>query len=291
MKLWGGYWPKSAVCSIRPASMMQATIFPAITLPTILLTIILLTMALAGCSQHDSSPTAEEAASVDQHLPFARRAAKTGIFPTSSLAPTAIPAGTSLAVHLRMSLSSATSRPGDSFEAILDEPIFVRGRMVAPRGAVVTGKVLDARPAGEFQEAGYLRLALIAVSLNGQSLAMQTSSIFVKRGSHAKGNFNEVIGTSIDRTSIGSPSIKDASISNVSMSKTSMSKPSISQASINKKPTLSLAGSGNGTLIGTSTGPAGAALDTDFATEDKDVGVAPERRLIFRLAQPIPLEM
>ena len=283
MKLSGGYEPKSAVCSIMPMSMMSA-----ILLPTILLT---MTLALAGCSQHESSPTAEEAASVDQHLPFARRAAKTGIFPTSSLAPTAIPAGTSLAVHLRMSLSSATSRPGDSFEAILDEPIYVRGRMVAPRGAVVTGKVLDARSAGEFQEAGYLRLALIAVSLNGQSLAMRTSSIFVKRGSHAKGNFNEVIGASIGGTSISNPSIKDASISNVSMTKASMRKTSISKAPISKKPTLSLAGSGSGTLIGASTGPAGAALQTNDATEDREVGVAPERRLIFRLAQPIPLEM
>jgi hypothetical protein len=168
--------------------------------------------------------------------------------------------------------------------------------MVAPRGAVVTGKVLDARSAGEFQEAGYLRLALIAVSLNGQSLAMQTSSIFVKRGSHAKGNFNEVIGASIGGTSIGNPSISSPSISSpsikdASMSNVSMSKGSISKASINKKPTLSLAGSGNGTLIGTSTGPAGSALETDYTTEDKDVGVAPERRLIFRLAQPVRLEM
>jgi hypothetical protein len=98
-------------------------------------------------------------------------------------------------------------------------------------------------------------------------------------------------GTSIGNPSISSPSIKDASMSNVSMSKGSISKASISKASINKKPTLSLAGSGNGTLIGTSTGPAGSALETDYTTEDKDVGVAPERRLIFRLAQPVPLEM
>jgi hypothetical protein len=74
------------------------------------------------------------------------------------------------------------------------------------------------------------------------------------------------------------------------MTKASMSKASISKAPISKKPTLSLAGSGSGTLIGASTGPAGAGLQTNYATEG-DVGVAPERRLIFRLAQPIPLEM
>ena len=39
-----------------------------------------------------------------------------------------------------------------------------------------------------FQEPGYLRLALTAISLNGKVLPIQTSSIFVKRGSHEKRN-------------------------------------------------------------------------------------------------------
>jgi hypothetical protein len=221
------------------------------------LLVVLIGLTLAGCSQRQGMSTSEEPASADQHLPFDGTSDKGGIFPTGSLTPIAIPAGTPLAVHLRASLSSATSRTGDSFEAVLDEPIIVHGKIVAPRGSNVTGKVLEARAADDLQEPGYMRLALTVVSLNGQSLPIQTSSIFVKRGSHGKRNLKQISGASINGASIGGES------------------------------TSRLARKGKGTLIGASTGA--AEVEAGYATENKDVGVAPERRLIFRLAEPLPL--
>ena len=232
---------------------------------TAVLSVMLIALTLAGCSQHDGMPTSEETASQDQHLPFDGTSDKGGIFPTGSLTPTAIPAGTPLAVRLRTSLSSATSRPGDSFEAVLDEPIIVRGKMVAPSGANITGKVLDARAANELQEPGYMRLALIAVSLNGQSVPIQTSSIFVKRGSHKRRNLTGLNG---------------ASTSGNSTSGGATTSPPMTLAG-------GLAGS-RGTLMGASTRPV-PEMETGYATENKDVGVAPARRLTFRLAQPLPL--
>ncbi len=234
MKLGDGNWPKSTVCSIRPMSLLLASL-------------VLVSLILAGCSQHEGVPTSEEAASPDQHLPFDATSDKGGIFPTGSLSPTVIPAGTPLAVRLRTSLSSATARPGDSFEAVLDEPIVVRGKILALRGANVTGKVLDAKAAGELQEPGYMRLALTAVFLNGQPLPIQTSSIFVKRGAHHERNSTMLAGAA---TGGGTANNK-------------------------------------GALIGTSVDAAGMP----YPTGNKDVGIAPERRLTFRLAQPIPLEI
>ena len=96
----------------------------------------------------------EESVSADQHLPFDATSDKGGISPTGSLAPAAIPAGTPVTIHLRLSLSSASSRAGDPFEAVLDEPIVVRGHTLAPRGAILSGRVLDARASDPFQEAG-----------------------------------------------------------------------------------------------------------------------------------------
>jgi len=233
---------------------------------TVVLSVVLIALTLAGCSPHDGMPTSEETASQDQHLPFDGTSDKGGIFPTGSLTPTAIPAGTPLAVRLRTSLSSATSRPGDSFEAVLDEPIIVRGKMVAPSGASVTGKVLDARAANELQEPGYMRLALIAVSLNGQSVPIQTSSIFVKRGSHERRNL-----TGLNRASTSGNSTTGGATTSPPM-------------------TLAggLGGNSRGTLMGASTRPV-PEMETGYATENKDVGVAPARRLTFRLAQPLPL--
>lgn len=269
MKLSGGFWPKSAVPSVMLALLTSLT--------------------LAGCSQHDATSAPEEAASMDQHLPFDGRSDKAGIFPTGSLTPTAIPAGTPLAVHLQTSLSSATARPGDAFEATLDEPIQVRGRVVAPRGAKVTGVVLDARAAGDLQEAGYMRLALTAVDLNGQSLPVQTSSIFVKRGSHAKRTLNQAMGfatveTPRSQVVISKASLSESALSERAMSERAMSEKSLSEKSVGKKSSLA---SVKGTLIGASTEPVG--MESDYPIENKDVRIAPERRLTFRLAVPLPL--
>jgi len=201
--------------------------------------VLLMGLILAGCSRRESLPGIEENTAADQHLPFEAASDKGGISPTGSLTPTAIPAGTPITIHVRLSLSSASSRAGDPFEAVLDEPIIVRGRTLAPQGAVLTGKVLDAKASDQFQEAGYLRLALTAIFINGKFLPIQTSSIFMKRGSHAQRN------VTILRDGAG------------------------------KK----------GALIGASVDTPG----TTYATGSMDVGVAPERSLTFRLAQPLAL--
>ncbi|MGH9546302.1 MAG: hypothetical protein ACRD23_13925 [Terriglobales bacterium] len=216
MKLSNGNWRNAAVFSV-----------------------LLLGLTLAGCSQRESLPGVGENAASDQQLPFEARSDKAGNFPTGVLAPTAIPAGTAVTIHLRLSLSSASSRSGDPFEAELDQPIMVRGRTVVPRGALLAGKVLEARAADRFQEPGYLRLALTAISINGKFLPMQSSIIFMKRGSHEQRNV-----------------------------------------------TILRDGSGKkGALIGASIDAPG----TTYAAGSMDVGVAPERPLTFRLAQPLPL--
>jgi hypothetical protein len=205
----------------------------------VLVIVLAMGLTLVGCSRREVLPLAEESVSADQHLPFDATSDNGGISPTGSLAPAAIPAGTPVTIHLRLSLSSASSRAGDPFEAVLDEPIIVRGHTLAPRGAILSGRVLDARASDRFQEAGYLRLGLTAISLNGKSIPIQTSSIFMKRGSHEQRNV-----------------------------------------------TIIRDGSGNkGALIGASIDAPG----TTYATGSRDVGVAPERRLTFRLAQPLPL--
>ena len=204
-----------------------------------LFVVFLMGVILAGCSRRETLPGIEENAAGDQHLPFEAASDKGGIFPTGSLEPATVPAGTPVTIHLRLSLSSASSRAGDPFEAVLDEPIVVRGRTLAPQGTTLTGRVLDAKASDQFQEAGYLRLALTAISLNGKVVPIQTSSIFMKRGSHEQRN------VTILRDGAG------------------------------KK----------GALIGTSVDAPG----TTYATGSMDVGVAPERSLTFRLAQPLPL--
>src|SRR5207244_1500317 len=96
----------------------------------------------------------------EQQMPFDRLADKKGVSPTASLLPASIPAGTPIAIRLQSPVSSASSQSGDSFEAALDEPVVINGQAVAPRGATVTGKVVEAKASGNLQDPGYLRLTL-----------------------------------------------------------------------------------------------------------------------------------
>jgi len=228
-----------------------------------MLSVAILSLTLAGCAQREVTPAAEETATAGQQLPFEAASDKSGIFPTGSLLPTAIPLGTPLEVHLRMPLSSATARTDDAFEAVLDEPIVVRGQTVAQRGAILRGKVLDARASGESEDAGYMRLALTAIYLKDKSFPIQTSSIFVKRGLHGRR----------DSTVISGP----------------IGPASISQASATRATTGGSSRNGKSTLMVASTGTAPRA-STSYVREKEDVGVAADRTLTFRLAQPLALD-
>jgi hypothetical protein len=85
-----------------------------------------------------------------------------------------------------MALSSKDSRPGDLFQAVLDEPLLVAGRTVAPQGTPVTGSVVAARASASLNDPGYLRLTLAFLVVNGKSVPLQTSSIFARGGSYEK---------------------------------------------------------------------------------------------------------
>ncbi len=210
--------------------------------------LLLLTSVLAGCSRQ-SGPAASDNSGTEQQMPFDRPADKKGVSPTASLLPASIPAGTPIAIRLQSSVSSASSQSGDSFEAALDEPVVINGQAVAPRGATVTGKVVEAKASGNLQDPGYLRLTLTAISIDAKLLPIQTSSIFVKGGSHEKRNLEMIGGGAAAGALIGG-----------------------------------LAGGGKGALIGTTIGAAGGT-GTAYATGKKDVGFAAERRLTFRLTQ------
>jgi hypothetical protein len=205
-----------------------------------------------GCAKQAGVQASEDGAS-DQQLPFDRASDKGGISPTGSLMPSSIPAGTPITVRLQSSLSSEASRSGDSFEAVLDEPIIIQGQTVAPRGATLTGTVMAAKASGRLHDPGYLKVTLTAISLNGKSLSMQTSSIFAKGGSHEKRNLAMIGGGAGGGALIGG-----------------------------------IAGGGKGALIGSLIG-AGGGTGAAYATGKKDVSFPSERRLTFRLTQNVTL--
>ena len=162
-----------------------------------------------------------------------------------------VPAGTPVAIRMQTAVSSKTASAGQHFQAVLDEPITIEGKTVAARGTDVTGRVVSARSSGRLHKPGYLRLTLDSITLGGKRLPLETSSIFVQGSSHKKRNAVMIGGGAGAGALIGA-----------------------------------LAGGPKGALIGSAIG-AGAGTGTAYATGKKEVGIGVERRLTFRLIQPL----
>jgi hypothetical protein len=211
-----------------------------------------LLLYVAGCGVANNSQAAGTDSADNNQLPF-DASAKKGILPTQSLLPAevTVPAGTPISVRLQNAVSSATAGVGDSFDAVLDEPLVVNEQTVVPRGAAARGRVEAVRRSGRLHNSGYLRIALTSVVADGKAMPIHTSSIFVAGGSHKNRDLALIGGGAGGGALIGA-----------------------------------LAGGGKGALIGSLVG-AGAGTGAAYATGKKDVGFGVERRLTFRLTQPL----
>jgi hypothetical protein len=155
--------------------------------------IVLLTLSLpCGCGR---PPVENSSSSADtQKLPFDRQPRSTGISPSRSLIPftTKLPEGTPIPIRLQSTLSSASSHAGDTFSAIIDEPVVIDGQTLVAGGTSATGRVLEAKPSGHSPvsalEPGYLRIVLVSLNIGGRPVTIETSSIFAKGGSREERN-------------------------------------------------------------------------------------------------------
>jgi hypothetical protein len=137
-----------------------------------------LAMAVACSRQPGVLPLAQPTGA-GHDLPFNQGSEDRGLSPTQAFVLSA-PAGSPIIVRLISPLSSAQAQSGDSFRAVLDEPILVRGQILAKRGTPVLGRVAVAEPSRPDSHDGYLRLTLSSITTNRDTLVVQTSSIFAK---------------------------------------------------------------------------------------------------------------
>ncbi|HEY6306315.1 MAG TPA: hypothetical protein VI488_07675 [Candidatus Angelobacter sp.] len=96
--------------------------------------------------------------------------------------PVVVPANTILYVRLHQAITAARAQAGQSFTAVLDEPLLVDNQTIVPQGAEVTGRVVAARESGRLHTAGYVRITLSSITVNGKTIAMQTNSAMAGGG-------------------------------------------------------------------------------------------------------------
>jgi hypothetical protein len=166
-----------------------------------------------------------------------------------------VPAGTVIAVRTTSVISTKTHKAGETFSASLAEPLTVGGRTLAPQGAEVTGRVVEADPGGRVQGRASLVLQLTSIELaGGRSLPVRTSTFAQEAEGSKKG----------DATKIGVGAGLGAAIG-------------------------AIAGGGRGAAIGAGVGGA-AGTGAVLATRGNAAEVPSESLLRFTLAAPAKAE-
>jgi hypothetical protein len=142
-------------------------------------------LTLAGCSNQapkqseatEATKKVEPPKQVEPAKP-AREAEAAKPLPTpKKVTPAAVlvtvPKGTSISATVTQTLASNKNHAGDSFAASLSTPVKVGGKIVIPKGAHVTGRVLAAKK----KDPAELTVALVSVEIQGKSYALKTNSI------------------------------------------------------------------------------------------------------------------
>ena len=166
---------------------------------------------------------------------------------------TVIAAGTSLTVRTTNSLSTKTVKPGDTFEASLEESLRSGDRVLAPKGAVVEGRIVESDPGGRVDGRARIAVQLSELQAGGRTLRITTNTI-VREAKATKTK---------DATKIGIGSGVGAAIG-------------------------AIAGGGKGAAIGAAAGAA-AGTGVVVATRGDPAVIPSESVLIFELRSPLTI--
>jgi hypothetical protein len=201
----------------------------------------------AAESAPPAAEAAPEAAPQPQNAPPAAR--------NSTVPDTlTVPAGAVIPVRIQQWLSSDQNQAGDTFNAVLDQPLIVNGWVVARRGQTVTGRVVLAQKAGHGNTESKLGIELSQLTVvDGQQLPVSTQLIQNARArSQAR-----------DAATLGGTTALGAIIGGA-------------------------AGGGSGAAIGAAAG-IGAGIAAIMATPGRPTIIRPETLLSFQLQAPVDI--
>jgi hypothetical protein len=199
-------------------------------------------IVLLGCQKNDTT----QAANNDQTPSFWDKL-------THKSPPLVVPEGTVLDVQLTDTLSSGSSRSGDTFQATLAAPVEIKNKVAIPQGATLMGQVVEAVPSGHLKTPASLAVTLTGVEVNGKSYDITTSTVGRRAQSHKGHNAKWIAGGAAGGALLGA-----------------------------------LIGGGKGAAIGAGIGGGGGTAG-DYATGKKEVALNSESLLRFRLGAPVSI--
>lgn len=164
-----------------------------------------------------------------------------------------IPAGTRIEVRTIDSIDSTQNQVGDSFQASLEEPLTVDGKVVVEKGADIFGRLAESKESGTFTGRSQLRLELTGIVVNGQTLPLITGEYELTGKSRGASTAKRTAGGAALGSIIGA-----------------------------------LAGGGQGAAIGAGIG-AGVGAGSETVTKGDQVRVPSETLIDFTLMQELSI--
>jgi hypothetical protein len=164
-----------------------------------------------------------------------------------------IPAGTLISVRTMNAIDSTRHRAGYRFQASLEQPLWVDGHMVVPKGADVYGQLDESKETGTFAGRSQLKLQLTGIVVNGQTVPLVTGEYAISGKSKGESTAKRTVGGAAIGGIIGA-----------------------------------LAGGGKGAAIGAGTG-AGVGAGSEIITKGDQVKIPSETLLDFTLQQSVTI--
>ena len=159
--------------------------------------------------------------------------------------------GTSISVRLADTIDSNKNKPGDTFRATIDSPVYSGDEIAIPSGATVVGRVVEVKDSGRFTGTPQLALELTTLSINNRQYPIRTNQFTKQGGSQGSRTAKTVGGGAAIGALIGA-----------------------------------IAGGGKGAAIGAAVGGAGGG-GVQAARGPQSLHLGPEARLNFRLDAPL----
>jgi hypothetical protein len=142
-------------------------------------------------------PSAPQATATAPAATSTRNAAPAGA--ARSAAPartktTTVPAGSAINVRLTQAIDVDASRTGQTFKAIVDDPVMVNGQIVIPRGASAIVQAVNVQQSGSMKGSDKISLKMHSVSFGGMVYEVTTGYVESKGKGEGKKTARKVGG-------------------------------------------------------------------------------------------------
>ncbi len=114
--------------------------------------------------------------------------------PAAAPKPVTVPAGTALNVRLTQAIDVDVSQAGQTFKAIVDDPVMIGGSVVIPRGASAAVQAVQVQQSGKMKGSDKISLKINSIGFGGRVYEVVTGYVEAKGSGEGKRTARKVGG-------------------------------------------------------------------------------------------------